>query len=716
MLEADPFELALDRFMARRTIGSERFSGLFRAQVVETNDPLCLQRVRFKCPDFHDYDLRPEDCPWAVAQPTLGGQGVGAWTHPCIGDWVWIAFERNHPYGPVWVGFATPTRRRYYPIPFLNTLQPVSLNEDGKVDNAPVDFDSSYQARDGRPMSTGQIDRYGHVDIFSAVGFFPVEHQAPPPPPDNDAYSGVAFAGASAPRVNLPDVKMIMRVSKYGNLTIHADQGYHWYKDGDFGEFTGDRKQDVDFEAKRWHMLLQVACEGQSRDHDRRGREDLTRYGHKFEMRDVGWAQPGPKPSKSRQGDFGTAAYLSKETKRDERWVKLRSKAGGLIQIIDIGADPAEDSFIKRTLLQDAGVGSDKEDVHWKDKDARQVRLVTRDGLKLVLDSRGSDTKDADTKETPRGNGVLLKGRRSGASQGKDVSGRPVGFYLEFNENDLANRASLGSPLGQVLELNDYGEFALLAVGAGKSYGMPWKGIAENEFQRKSLRSLEPLTTTHHLYLDHENELIRLKSRSGRGQAPDTVVTPAASGSVNQGLEIHDGTAGDGPWVELVDIEGRGVWMTKDEGLTLMRGRAGSTMSVAIDDKNSKIIIFNGRGKVQIRAQAGIELSCAGPISVAATGVIALKSDTAIVMEGGGIGMTLAAGGLSVNGNVRCNVINGRHPASEPGGGAGTPAGWSAAVPVPPEPTEPTKVEPTDRGKLANTVVDCPDTEIEHRL
>ena len=66
----------------------ERFPGYYRSMVVETNDPLNMYRVKFKCPDMHDYNLTADQCPWAVPAPELGGKRAGRFVHPVIGDWI----------------------------------------------------------------------------------------------------------------------------------------------------------------------------------------------------------------------------------------------------------------------------------------------------------------------------------------------------------------------------------------------------------------------------------------------------------------------------------------------------------------------------------------------------------------------------------------------------------------------------------------------------
>ena len=66
--------------------------GWYRAVVVETNDPLNLRRIRIKIPEFHDFDIKPEDTQWAIPAPTCGGKRNGKFDNVCIGDQVWISF------------------------------------------------------------------------------------------------------------------------------------------------------------------------------------------------------------------------------------------------------------------------------------------------------------------------------------------------------------------------------------------------------------------------------------------------------------------------------------------------------------------------------------------------------------------------------------------------------------------------------------------------
>ncbi len=177
----------------------------------------------------------------------------------------------------------------------------------------------------------------------------------PPPPPDHDAIQASQFNQQQVPpEVNNPDRKYMARVTKYGHIFIMGDQGYHWQKgtststetvtatiqeldsqgspigtptdagtfqttvNSELGEFTGDFQKDEEFETKRWKALQKLLNEGKPKaeDGDQRRIEARTRYGHKLEMRDVGWAQESPKASKTREGEFGPPATVSKGQRR----------------------------------------------------------------------------------------------------------------------------------------------------------------------------------------------------------------------------------------------------------------------------------------------------------------------------------------------------------------------------------------------------------------
>jgi hypothetical protein len=319
------------------------------------------------------------------------------------------------------------------------------------------------------------------------------------------------------------------RITKYGNIFLLGDQGYMWKKDGEAGEFTGDVVADEQFEINRWKYLQRLINEDEPNGNDQRNILALTRYGTRFELRDTGWAQPGPVPSKSRADEYGDPTHLSKEENNDFRWAKLRTKGGWLLQAYDKGFDPQDDDFIKRKLIDETGDKTENEGKFWGDKDARWFRIAGRHGYKFVIDERGTDSKSADTNESQRGNGILLKGRRTGGCKTDgNVSGDPRGFYFEFNENDSTNHTTWGTPLGQAIEMNDATEYMALSVGVGRDYARPYRGLEENEFLLEPTRARDPETRSYHLILDHQNEYLRLKTRGGGGDPAKDPVNPSA--------------------------------------------------------------------------------------------------------------------------------------------------------------------------------------------
>lgn len=722
------YEDALDKFFSERSrLLNERFPGHYRAQVVETNDPLNMGRIKFRCPELHDATLNPQDCPWAVPATDLGGGKAARFTHPCIDDWVWIAFEKQHPYGPIWTGFATPTRRGMYPVAGVHIESPPVLNADGKLTSGAEDYDKKYLPKDRRPMAHGWADRYGTLDITSSVGYFPISHDKAPPPPGHDPLQSADFKGSyQKPQVNSPDKKYNARVTKYGNMIIMGDQGYYWKTNTSgsdtIGEFSGDHDKDIEWEKKRWLYIQKLINENipdsGSKNGDQRRLESRTRYGHKFEMRDVGWAQMGPVKSKSRQGEYGPPTILSMEKTNDFRWIKLRTKAGMLFQAYDKGSDPNKDKFVKRSLLDEAGPATEKEDKYWASKDARWMRLITRYGYKIVLDDRGSDPIDADNKDYPRGNGILIKGRRSPGVKSQTPRGDPRGYYWEFNENDQTNHTMWGTPMGMAIEMNDRYQYTMLAASMGSGWSKKWQGLKENEFIGKPLMTIDPETKTHHLKLDHDNEYIRLKTRGGKGTKPKQAANQSgvSSGEINQGFEARDGRQGDGPWVEIVDCQRRGIWFSKKHKLGIWRANKQRQMYMFMDEQEKRTVVYNGEsnGKVVIYCSGDVELVSSRDISISSNRNVNISAGNSIRMQAGSKLLTIGDN-IYTNTTINAERVFAELPNTLPGaiGGISRPGGIPIQKKDPPK--LPQQLEPTDRGKTYNApFVECPSKEIEH--
>lgn len=670
----------------------QRFPGFYRALVVETNDPLNMSRIRFRCPDMHNEDMKPEDCPWALPCPSFGGMNSGSFTHPIIGDWVWIGFEKQHPYGPIYFGSADPTRARLYVLGQVNTrtVQPM-------VGDSIEDYDDKYLPKDGRPMQHGVFDRYGNIDISSYVGYYPIEHDTIPPPSGVDTVTKKEFYRSSRPLVNDPDKKYMLRITKYGNGLLLSDQGYWWKKDGEFGEMDGDSNSDSEHYAERW-LYYQDAINSGSVSGDNRRVVLFSRYGHSLELRDVGYAQPGPIDNKSRDNEPGPNKYLSKETVRDQRYVRLKSKSGFTLELNDSGGKFGKASA--RNMLDEADLDEALSKV-WRGRDSRFARLSTPYGYKIVLDDRGSDREDPESLESPRGNGILLKGRRS-PREGET----PRGFYFEFNENDEANHTTWGTPKGYTIELNDRYGYILLTASAGHDFAAEYKGLSDNEFVGKPTMLTNPELTSHHIKIDHVNEYIRFKTRAGNGI--DHEGSQTSNSGINQGFEARDSTRGDGPWVELVDGDNRGLWFSRKNGLSIIRGKEGSNMAIWIDDANGDISIYNGRGNVNIYSNLNVNIKSAQSINLDANGPISLKSAGDIIMQSRGSKLTVSDNLLASN-DIRANRLYAM--VTEVPSPGGSTANSVQQISMPPS------THPSDRGKIYNEPIEqCPPDEINHSV
>jgi hypothetical protein len=385
--------------------------------------------------------------------------------------------------------------------------------------------------------------------------------------------------------------------------------------------------------------------------------------------------------------------------------------------------------------LEEVGVGTEHEDEFWcknsdgREKDARWMRLASRHGYKIVIDDRGSSITKSEDDETERGNGVLIKGRRTAGAGGdwlllkqgvekqlplsEEDEGQlePRGFYWEFNENEQINQTSWGTPLGLGIQMSDKLQcLALMAPVRG--YAMPYRGLEENEFLRKPMVDGYAEKACHHLMLDHQNEMIRLKTRSGTGDNPigTPVLNPATKGE-QQGVEFHDGSKGDGPWAELVDIERRGVWFSKDSGVSVLRSKTSeegqcSTLLWMSEAKAEAVLHNSSSGyyvpaedpadpptfksaKIQIYCKQDVEIIAEnGSIKIKAQDEISMIAGRRIIMNGGGVKMELGGGNPKFSNVIIAPEIRKTTPNITPG--------------KIPERSAMPKIQPTDRGERYN--------------
>jgi len=711
----DSFEAAWNAFFQTRTKPLNlRFPGSYRAVVVETNDALQSRRIKFKIPDLHDWDLKPEDCPWAVTASDLGGKRAGRFSYPCIGDWVWISFEKNHPYGPICTGFATPTRRKFYALPSLYGETQIPVGQNSDIADKPQDYNKDYLPKDGRPMSHGWQDRYGNLDMHDATGFFPTEHDITPPPAEADPLSKGKFSqAANKPIANNPDSKMMLRATKYGMILLQSDVGYNWKLNGDKGEFSGDFDKDEKFEIKRWLDLQKIIHEDHPTSYDMRKIMFLSRYGNKLEMRDVGWNSSRPGEWSDQKKTIGSGD--------DQRWVKLRTKGGMLIELCDIGFDPENDEFVSRLLLDEAkNTYLDREDQYSKTKsdwnqygsrDMRMLRFVTRSGIKIVADDRGShdggkylapfSSSAAARLNQEIGIGVLIKGRATPGAKADYAkkSGDPRGYFWQFDERPSKNHTAWGTPLGQVMGMDD-NEESLTICSRLPDVPTKWKYLDDNEFLDKSIDSQEAAAKTHHLIIDHGRELIRLKTRAGHGDASKGKKLGEAASGEFAGLEIHDAPQDD-PWTEVIDHDKRGMWFSRKNSLGVWRAKDGKDMLIWMDDSKNKVVIHNGTdGKVQIYCSGDVEV-VAGKTLKLKGNVIEMKANE-IRLESGGTSFTLDANALKTNADIHAKNIFAFFPTIDKpkevsGKGVGAQSGGGYPVSNVELETVPSATQPTNR-------------------
>ena len=329
-----------------------------------------------------------------------------------------------------------------------------------------------------------------------------------------------------------------------------------------------------------------------------------------------------------------------------------------LLQFMDMGFNPKEDEFIKRERIKEIGGKTDEEENSWQDRDARQMRFITRWGVKFVLDDRGSDEKQADTKESKHGNGWLIKGRRKAnwpkylsnannesskfRSLPRTSSGTPAftpkhgnqgtefGFGIDINEKNDLNRMLLYTPMAKALELNDRFGYVFLTTDMKKAISEPWMYKKENEFATSICMGNDPEKDTYSLKLDRSNTYTSL-------------TTP-----LDQTWEARDGFVPNAEgFMEARDMDNRALIMSKYLKLAALHDPTVLKYMV-LDDNTTFILLHNLQNKIQIFSNTDIEIKAAANIKLHSGGTTSIKcssfavdaSGTKFVVDGGGFGST----------------------------------------------------------------------------
>jgi hypothetical protein len=324
------------------------------------------------------------------------------------------------------------------------------------------------------------------------------------------------------------------------------------------------------------------------------------------------------------------------------------------------------------------------------------LRFVTRSGIKIVLDDRTShdggdyrlpaSASDENRKNEEIGIGILVKGRANAGTKAdgyNDLSGDPKGYYWQFDERPDHNSTAWGTPMGQVMGMDDNEEY-LAICSRLPELPTDWAYLSDNEFLEQSVESLEPHTKTHHLIIDHGRDLIRLKSRAGTGDASRTKKMGESASGEHAGLEIHDAPSDD-PWLELIDIDKRGLWFNRQDGVGIWRGKEGSNVYVWLDDKQNNIILRNASagGKVQIYCQGNVDVISDKVVGIQAS-QINLRAQSEIRLSAAGINYTFGSA-LRMGGDVHAPNVYARFPSAErpkdvAGRGTGQQSGGGSPV------------------------------------
>lgn len=630
----------------------ERFHGPYVGEVVETNDPLNMRRIRVRIPELHDRELKPEDCPWARTLDCFNSNGVGEFRNFCINDLVLILFEKGHPYSLICIGSLPSTRRKSYVLESIYVKSPVSVNTEGEIDSRPSDFNENYLPKDNRPMSSGNKDRYGSIFELNSIGFFPKEHDTKSSPNGTDNLTGGDFESSQLkPEQNVPDTKYCNILTKYGNMFLLNDVGYQW-----FNEFSGDFKEDEQFEIKRNNYYRKFLNEdktpnGDGNWEDQRRVSFITRYGHKFEMRDTGW-------NKTRKKEFTDESVTISDSDKDLRWIKLKTKSGHLLQLIDKGYDSENNININKLLIDDVGE-SDFED-EWDD--SRQIRLISAHGNKIVLDDIGADKVDPVDNETS-GNGILIRTKK--------------GFSIDLNDREKTDRLLVTTPGNQVLEINDKYKYILLTTEQEDGINEEYDGLKKNEFHRKNGVLNNPIIKTFHLKLDSLNKNVRLKSPS------------------LQGFELRDGA---NSWSEINSEDDRGVFFSSTDKVSIFRGASNPNPDryVSINDDKKNIIIRNEDGVIFIYGNS-VNIVAKNDIKLKGRN-IELLAENSIKLGGGGGKLLINGAMVGSNKKIVAPELNGFLPGALFGPGTPNAAQTISTDMTPPNILSETSFKPIDRG------------------
>lgn len=148
-----------EQFDKRSIEQTPSFGFIYRAEVVDNNDPAKLGRLKVRVMSLNR-DISIVDLAWAEPSYPMGGSpNNGAIFIPTIGSTVWVAFEEGNPNRPVWVGsfFGMPAGVSELPFVFQGKNTDPATQDTEPLINEPASWKAKYPTNYGIRTPNGIV-------------------------------------------------------------------------------------------------------------------------------------------------------------------------------------------------------------------------------------------------------------------------------------------------------------------------------------------------------------------------------------------------------------------------------------------------------------------------------------------------------------------------------------------------------------------------------
>lgn len=139
-----------------------RFNGLYRAEVVNNNDPQRLCRLQVRVFSLYQ-EMEKADLPWAAPCFAMGGSAnSGAVFLPPVASTVWVAFEEGNPNIPVWLGayYGKPGGQPETPAVFRGVPSDPAASDSEPLIDESVSWQAQYPTNFGVRTPGGIVIEY----------------------------------------------------------------------------------------------------------------------------------------------------------------------------------------------------------------------------------------------------------------------------------------------------------------------------------------------------------------------------------------------------------------------------------------------------------------------------------------------------------------------------------------------------------------------------